>query len=74
MEAARKQLPWGVEAQLFDADLVATWQHPYFAALNALAAFKRGANLSNASQPNRPLCSAQRQIKKAHSFIASRRF
>jgi len=70
METARKQLPEGVEAQLFDADLVATWQHPYFAALNALAAFKSGRNLSNSVAVESALyASAQRQIKKALEFI-----
>jgi tRNA threonylcarbamoyladenosine modification (KEOPS) complex Cgi121 subunit len=62
-----------VEAQLFDADLVATWQHPYFAALNALAAFKSGRNLSNSVAVESALyASAQRQIKKALSFIGVR--
>jgi tRNA threonylcarbamoyladenosine modification (KEOPS) complex Cgi121 subunit len=35
-----------VTVQFFDARLVAGWQHPFFAALNALKAFKNGANIS----------------------------
>ena len=32
-----RELPADVEVQLFEADLVASWQHLYFAALNALS-------------------------------------
>jgi tRNA threonylcarbamoyladenosine modification (KEOPS) complex Cgi121 subunit len=35
-----------VTVQVFDARLVAGWQHLFFAALNALKAFKNGTNIS----------------------------
>ncbi|MDH5793660.1 MAG: KEOPS complex subunit Cgi121, partial [Candidatus Bathyarchaeota archaeon] len=35
-----------VETQFFDAKYVATWQHLYFAVLNALTAFKNKGNIS----------------------------
>jgi KEOPS complex subunit Cgi121 len=46
LEAICEGRPVGVEAQFFDADLVATWQHLYFALLNALTAFENGDNIS----------------------------
>jgi KEOPS complex subunit Cgi121 len=70
LEAARKDLPTGVEVQLFDADLAATWQHLYFAALNALQAIKTKRNLSNSVAVETVLyASGRRQIKKALDFI-----
>ncbi|MCW4018796.1 MAG: KEOPS complex subunit Cgi121 [Candidatus Bathyarchaeota archaeon] len=66
----RGELPAGVEVQLFDADLVATWQHLYFAALNALTAFRNERNLSKSLAVETALyASAQRQIKKALDLI-----
>jgi tRNA threonylcarbamoyladenosine modification (KEOPS) complex Cgi121 subunit len=65
-----QDLPAGVEVQLFNADLVATWQHLYFAALNALLAFKTKRNLSKSLALETALyASAQRQIKKALDLI-----
>jgi tRNA threonylcarbamoyladenosine modification (KEOPS) complex Cgi121 subunit len=59
-----------VEVQLFDADLVAGWEHLYFAALNALSAFRSGRNLSKSLAVESALyASSQRQIKKALDFI-----
>jgi KEOPS complex subunit Cgi121 len=46
LEAIGEERPVGVEVQFFDADLVATWQHLYFALLNALTAFENGENIS----------------------------
>lgn len=61
-----KSLPAGVEAQLFNADLIATWQHLFFAAINALSAFKTCRNVSKSLAVETALyASAQRQIKKA---------
>jgi len=61
-----KSLPAGVEAQLFNADLIATWHHLYFAAINALSAFKTRRNVSKSVAVETALyASAQRQIKKA---------
>jgi tRNA threonylcarbamoyladenosine modification (KEOPS) complex Cgi121 subunit len=65
-DSVREELG-GVEAvQLFDATLIATWQHLYFAALNALNAFANKTNISNNLAMETLLyASAQRQIKKA---------
>ncbi len=40
MKSARKNLPSKTEIQFFSADLIATWEHLYFAVLDALNAFK----------------------------------
>ena len=36
----------GTAVQFFNAEFVATWQHLYFAALNALTAFRSKRNIS----------------------------
>jgi KEOPS complex subunit Cgi121 len=70
LESVGKDLPVGVEVQLFNADLVATWQHLYFAAINALMAFKNQRNISKSLAVETLLyASAQRQIKKALDLI-----
>ncbi|MCW4009915.1 MAG: KEOPS complex subunit Cgi121 [Candidatus Bathyarchaeota archaeon] len=70
LDTLSKDLPAGVEVQLFNADLVATWQHLYFAALNALVAFKTNRSLSKSLAVESALyASAQRQIKKAIELI-----
>ena len=52
--------------QFFDAKLIASQQHLYFAALNALKAFKKKANISsNLAVEALLYASAQRQIRKA---------
>ena len=52
--------------QFFDAKPIATWQHLYFAAINALTAFANKTNISNNLAMETLLyASAQRQIKKA---------
>ena len=59
-----------LEVQFFNADLVATWQHLYFAALNALMAFRANRNISKTLAVETALyASAQRQIKKALDLI-----
>lgn len=59
-----------VEIQLFDAKSVATWQHLYFAALNALTAFKNEENISKSLAMETMLyASAQRQIRKAMELL-----
>jgi tRNA threonylcarbamoyladenosine modification (KEOPS) complex Cgi121 subunit len=64
------ELPANVEVQLFDADLIATWEHLYFAALNAYMAFKNKRNMSKSLAVEAALyASSQRQIKKALDFI-----
>ncbi len=70
LETIRRKLPPECEIQLFDADLVATWQHLYFAVLNALTAFETKRNLSKSIAVETALyASAQRQISKALAKI-----
>jgi len=62
----RCKVPKDVELQFFDAAVVATWQHLFFAVLNALTAFKNGQTISKSLAVEIVLyASAQRQIKKA---------
>jgi KEOPS complex subunit Cgi121 len=65
-----KEMPKGVEVQLLDACLVASWEHLYFATLNACAAFEAERNASHclAVEIVR-FASARRQIKKAIELI-----
>jgi tRNA threonylcarbamoyladenosine modification (KEOPS) complex Cgi121 subunit len=59
-----------VEVQFFDADLVASWNHLYFAVLNALMTLRSGRNISKSLAVEVILyASAQRQIKKAIELI-----
>ena len=56
--------------QLFDAKLIAGWEHLYFAVLNALRAFKGNLNISNSFAVEALLyASAQRQISKAVDLL-----
>lgn len=60
----------GVHVQLFDARLIAGWEHLFFAALNALNAFKNKRSISNSLAVEALLyASAQRQIRKAVEII-----
>ncbi len=59
-----------VHVQFFDAKLIAGQQHLYFAALNALKAFKRKSNISSSLAIETLLyASAQRQIRKAVDML-----
>jgi len=59
-----------VEVQFFDAELIASWEHLYFAILNALKAFENRLNISNSLAVEILLyASAQRQIKKAVELV-----
>lgn len=70
LESVRKKLPEDCEIQLFNAELVATWQHLYFALINALKAFATKQNLSNSVAVETALyASTQRQISKALTQI-----
>jgi len=70
LKAANRDKPAGVELQFFDADLVATWQHLYFAVLNALTAFKTRENLSKSVAMETMLfASGRRQIQKATQLL-----
>ena len=60
--------------QFFDADLIATWEHIYFAVLNALTAFATKRNISrNVAMETMLYASAQRQIRKAIGLIGVKR-
>ena len=66
LKANRKQTTQNVEIQFFDAQLIATQEHLYFAVLNALQAFKNKTNRSKSPAMETMLyASAQRQILKA---------
>lgn len=66
VKATRRELPQNSMVQFFDAKLVVTWQHLYFAVLNALLAFKNERNISKSVAVEAILyASAQRQIRKA---------
>ena len=70
LKTIREEKPSNVEIQFFDAKLVATWQHLYFAVLNALTAFKNEENISKSLEMESMLhASAQRQIRKAMKFL-----
>lgn len=65
LKANRKQTQ-NVDIQFFDAELIATQEHLYFAVLNALQAFKDKTNRSKSPAMETILnASAQRQIQKA---------
>jgi tRNA threonylcarbamoyladenosine modification (KEOPS) complex Cgi121 subunit len=56
----------GVTIQLFDSSLIASWEHLFFSALNALKAFSYGKNISNNLSVECLLyASGQRQINVA---------
>ena len=66
LKTNRKQTSQNVDIQFFDAELIATQEHLYFAVLNALQAFKNKTNLSKSLAMETMLyASAQRQIQKA---------
>nr|MDO8080540.1 KEOPS complex subunit Cgi121 [Candidatus Freyarchaeota archaeon] len=56
----------GVAIQFFDSSLIASWEHLFFSALNALRAFSYGKNISNSLSVECLLyTSGQRQINVA---------
>jgi KEOPS complex subunit Cgi121 len=62
--------PPNVEVQFFDSKLVATWQHLYFAVLNALTSFKNKDSISRSLAMETILyAAAQRQIRKATQLL-----
>jgi KEOPS complex subunit Cgi121 len=70
LKKIHKEKPLNVETQFFDAKYVATWQHLYFAVLNALTAFKNKENISKSVTMETLLyASAQRQIRKAMELL-----
>ena len=70
VKAAREATLQKASIQFFDADLVATWQHLYFAVLNAFLAFRNERTISKTVAMEVVLyASAQRQIRKALQLI-----
>jgi tRNA threonylcarbamoyladenosine modification (KEOPS) complex Cgi121 subunit len=66
LKANRKQNRQDVSIQFFDAELIATQEHLYFAILNTLEAFKNKTNVSKSPAMETMLySSAQRQIQRA---------
>jgi tRNA threonylcarbamoyladenosine modification (KEOPS) complex Cgi121 subunit len=73
LKAVRKEKKTAC-VQFFNAELVATWEHLYFAALNALLAFRNKRNISkNIAMEAMLYVSAQRQIRKAIALIGLKR-
>ena len=73
LERTRKEIK-EAHVQFFDAKLIAGQQHLYFAALNALKAFKRKSNISSSLVIEALLyASAQRQIKKSVDMLGIKR-
>ena len=74
LKAIRREKHQTVSIQFFDAELVATWEHLYFAVLNALVAFRNRRKISkNLSMEVMLYASAQRQIRKAVELIGVKR-
>jgi KEOPS complex subunit Cgi121 len=70
LKAIRKGKRTNVSVQFFNADLIATWEHIYFAVLNALTAFRTKRNISKTLAVEIMLyASAQRQIRKAIDLL-----
>ncbi len=66
LQSIMKGKSTGVEVQFFDSRTVATWQHLYFAALNALTSFSDKTNISKTLAMETLLyAAAERQIIKA---------
>ncbi|MCJ7762626.1 KEOPS complex subunit Cgi121 [Candidatus Bathyarchaeota archaeon] len=73
LKATRREQQ-GTAVQFFNAELVATWQHLYFAVLNALTAFRNKSNISkNVAVEVMLYASAQRQIRKAIALVGIKR-
>jgi tRNA threonylcarbamoyladenosine modification (KEOPS) complex Cgi121 subunit len=74
LAVTRGEKQQNVCVQFFNAELVASWQHLYFAVLNALLAFRIKRNISKSVAMETMLyASAQRQIRKAIAFIGVKR-
>jgi tRNA threonylcarbamoyladenosine modification (KEOPS) complex Cgi121 subunit len=66
LKTNRKQTKQNIDIQFFDAELIATQEHLYFAVLNALQAFKNKTNLSKSPAMETLLfASTEDQIQKA---------
>jgi tRNA threonylcarbamoyladenosine modification (KEOPS) complex Cgi121 subunit len=74
LDTMRNEGDLKVETQFFDATVIATWEHLYFAVLNALTAFTNGENISKSLAVETLLyASTQHQIKKATELIGINR-
>ena len=63
-----------ITVQFFNAELIATWQHLYFAVLDALLAFRNEWNVSkDVAMEVMLYVSAQRQIRKAIELVGVKR-
>ena len=70
LKSIRRDKQANVSVQFFNAQLIATWEHLYFAVLNALTAFRTKRNVSKSLAVEVMLyASAQRQIRKGIEFI-----
>ena len=70
LQAVRREKPSDAEVQFFDAKLVATWEHLYFAAFNALSTFENNKSISNTISMEAMLfASAQNQIRRAMTLL-----
>lgn len=70
LETLNDEKPMQVDVQFFDATLIATWEHLYFAVLNALVAFRSKRNISKSVAVETLLyASAQNQIQKATRLL-----
>ena len=59
----RQEIPRKTWIQFFDASVIATWQHPFFALLNAQLAFRNHKNISKSIEMETLLfTSAQHQM------------
>lgn len=66
----RQEIPQKAWVQFFDASVIATWQHPFFALLNAQLAFRNQKNIAKSIEMETLLfSSAQHQINKAINKI-----
>jgi KEOPS complex subunit Cgi121 len=73
LETVHRKKPSTAEVQFFDAGIVATWQHLYFAVLNALTAFKNKRSISKSLAMETMLyASGQHQIRKATDTLGIR--
>ncbi len=70
IKSINREKPSNVEIQVFNAGLVATWQHLYFAVLNALMVFRNKQSISRSLAMETMLyASAQGQIRRATEIL-----
>ena len=68
-----EQKPLGVDVQFFDSNRVATWEHLYFAVVNALTVFRNRENISKSlSMETLLYAAAEKQIIKATELVGIR--